>query len=951
MKNVAVLHDALRGETFGFVVKSAGSFEFHGVDASSSQWASWVNSTTVKSLHSIDMPPGVIVGAFKQMSDDEFQKITDGGTSVARVAIATRKNAQYIATIREKNASRVPGVFDTPINHFKNEQFLNVINYKGLAFRVDAKKSSLLREVKANNYAFDPETAKFSIHPSIDQKELVRERIESNTTSSFERRLGIKSLKFQEHDGSRTAIGNANSLETKALGGRIGGGGGVARRARRGAAGFARFDPKAWDGDGDGLVQEGTPYQRPAIPGVNDRASRGNVDVAAVQRTLSPAMRSRTQGGTTRGRQAIKPPPNAPTARTSPTKPIKGVREATRRTAADRATDRANTAALRARRERAVNESGMRSRVKDKTRGKAGIDRVSELDGTAWAAMSDEQKKTVQDNLQNRVKFLQDNFKDIWDAYLRNPKNVRMHPGINRDSDFTSDFMVSLQAEIQDAERDAKAAIRMDDPNREEKLAKIDKKFQGHYRMFDDLKTIRAMQARNNYEMLEHLHPASKAAALGRNQKNPGYSKVDGSFPSMNRTVESTYFGRSGKEKSYVTDTVLETGEKAKLKKRTSQKLGDLSRRLLDPNPQRAARRARRKARKAGTARQAGEAQEVRPGIARRIRRARRTISAKLRGQETAADILKRANKNKASSSHPLEIKDGKSVDDVKLKITDKWIAALAFVADEVDRVKKGEKGKNERSERVRDVALLNVWENMGHNALPTLVTEEQWNMLVAQGWTPMSRGVGDSTGFVDAYLEDEDRFIPGQGGRVHGVGEYWAPDGSSHAWGYGKAQMLAVVSPDARVIKERDLEKITNEGRQINQAIQAFNAGMPGDEAFNMDPKDYVDALMDQLKDSMPKDSALWNSQIGQIYSQLLEAYSKTGGDPDKKREVWTAMQYLKDMFRFDYKYFAPVLGYDVIQGSGVTLIHNRGAVVAVDRAYDIPTARETFQKAKAAA
>ena len=32
---------------------------------------------------------------------------------------------------------------------------------------------------------------------------------------------------------------------------------------------FDRFDPNAWDGDGDGLVQEGTPFERPAIPGVN----------------------------------------------------------------------------------------------------------------------------------------------------------------------------------------------------------------------------------------------------------------------------------------------------------------------------------------------------------------------------------------------------------------------------------------------------------------------------------------------------------------------------------------------------------------------------------------------------------------------------------------------------------------------------------------------------------
>lgn len=47
-------------------------------------------------------------------------------------------------------------------------------------------------------------------------------------------------------------------VEEKALGPSLG----------RGSA-FDRFDPNAWDGDGDGLVQEGTPFERPAIPGIN----------------------------------------------------------------------------------------------------------------------------------------------------------------------------------------------------------------------------------------------------------------------------------------------------------------------------------------------------------------------------------------------------------------------------------------------------------------------------------------------------------------------------------------------------------------------------------------------------------------------------------------------------------------------------------------------------------
>ena len=41
---------------------------------------------------------------------------------------------------------------------------------------------------------------------------------------------------------------------------------GLGRTLRRGAT---VFDANAWDGDNDGIVQEGTPFERPAIPGIN----------------------------------------------------------------------------------------------------------------------------------------------------------------------------------------------------------------------------------------------------------------------------------------------------------------------------------------------------------------------------------------------------------------------------------------------------------------------------------------------------------------------------------------------------------------------------------------------------------------------------------------------------------------------------------------------------------
>lgn len=76
----------------------------------------------------------------------------------------------------------------------------------------------------------------------------------------------------------------------------------LAGKLRRGGRGLsARFDPKAWDGDNDGIVQEGTPFERPAIPGVNDFSTRGRVDTQAATRAY------RQQGGGKRRGKPEKP--------------------------------------------------------------------------------------------------------------------------------------------------------------------------------------------------------------------------------------------------------------------------------------------------------------------------------------------------------------------------------------------------------------------------------------------------------------------------------------------------------------------------------------------------------------------------------------------------------------------------------------------------------------------
>ena len=59
----------------------------------------------------------------------------------------------------------------------------------------------------------------------------------------------------------------------------------------------AVFNPNAWDGDNDGLVQDSTPFERPAIPGVNDFFTRGVVDADKATEAWRSALEQRRAPG------------------------------------------------------------------------------------------------------------------------------------------------------------------------------------------------------------------------------------------------------------------------------------------------------------------------------------------------------------------------------------------------------------------------------------------------------------------------------------------------------------------------------------------------------------------------------------------------------------------------------------------------------------------------------
>lgn len=965
MKQVAVLFDALRNEQFAVAVKSDDQISYYGPDGQGREWADWANSNKSKSLNTASLPTGVVLGAFKNSTEEQIKSLInslgyEGGNTKSSLLVQS-PSFRFASSVKTANKSRVPAVVDTPLTHFTSSQYSQAINYKALTLRTNIKEASALFEVRVNGYAYNHEKGYFNAKPGSPEEKTLRQRFDTSLSRSLERRIGMKVLESLEGPLVRTKVGIAGNLETKsldqevkAIGQRIGGGSRSARRAGRLAS--QAFDPKAIDADGDGIVQDGSAFERPATPkvpgGVTTMMGTSIGDgfdpnppsntPKRPQRTRKPGERIRLNNpasalGAEFDEEAASKLPG--TRRVKPGKKLGNVGQRERMASAR--TERVS-GGMASRAEKA--------RKKSKSRAVPGKDKVAETDGLAWQSMTPEQKKAVKENLIQRHEDLQEgikkNFSGWWDGFVRENSNRKDSEGknYNQYSPISEEALGDFYTEINDIIGEELAKTPKDGASQEE-IDKFKKKQDTQVaslrRLLDDMTTLDTMSKNDDYSLLEHLHPASRQAAIGRvtaKGTKDNYKKVDTTgnpaLKILNSNESSSIFGKSGGRAK----------DKPLVGAKRDTKLAGLVRRLSEPNAERARKRQQRKNRASGAARRATEAKPVEKAKAR-IRRAKRAVQAKIRGDESPADVLKRSKKTIATTSHPLGITESSDRDPLKAKykVTDMFIQRMAAIANEVGTYDTGEK---KTSRKTDDKNLLNLWENMEFNALPTAVSEDVFERLIGAGWKPHNRGVGNEDGFSEAYISEPDRFIPGKGGRVHGVGEYWAPPGSSHAWGYGTAQVIGFINPDARVIEKSDLNKALSPGKDIRQKIAAYDSGLPGKSGEQMDPADYIENLFAKMFKDMPSDSAVWDSPMGQIYKQMFDSYKASSGNDKKRKEIWAALQHMNSMYDHgDWGYFAPLLGYDAVLDRGaVSLVHNRGAMVVLDRGTTVEEGKKIF-------
>ena len=463
MKQISTLFDALRNEKFAIAVQDDYGVKYYGYEGQGKEWAQWANSVESKSLEDSQVPSGIIQGPYKNVSDEEVKSliVSFGYGENSDSNFVKSKSYSHSVSIKFKTNSLVPEVMDTPIGHFLTSQYAPSVTYKCLSMRHFIKEGSFLHEARANNYAFNFNKSMYNAAPNSQQNKSLRQRTDLNVGRSSERRIGIKLKSFINNTSSeRTNVGIVGSMETKSIdnnleikgiGDTIGSGSRIARRAGRAAT--VNFDPKAWDGDGDGIVQEGTPFQRPAIPGVNDRATGGNVDVSAAMRAwikntplrsassspkppsgrrmttapgTPPARRVMTTApGTPPKRRAMTTAPGTPPKRTvmtntsapkppAPRKPGAQPRIEKPKVSSPRPPAQSRAVSKRVSEARAQRQvEGFASRSgKSGARLKPGKDKAKETDGAIFESLDDAQKQTVIENLKLRYQEIQDDVKE-----------------------------------------------------------------------------------------------------------------------------------------------------------------------------------------------------------------------------------------------------------------------------------------------------------------------------------------------------------------------------------------------------------------------------------------------------------------------------------------------------------------------------------------------------------
>ena len=267
MKYYAIATDTVRNEPFGIVVKDGRHSVCHGLHAAGHAWADLYNAGETKTPFE-GLPADIELSPYGPLGFD-----VDAALGQESVTIPTPQSPTLVDSVWEPNRSTGIGLKNVSLTQIPGQSRQLAIDYKAHAFLNDTTRSSLLLTVRLANGSMTPEYTGFQ-SKSMSRHEYSHLALGDASMRRAAKDVMQTKMRILLNRPRTYAFLNEipeEDIKVKGLGRTIGQGGRRARRIARGAArSAAGFDPNARDADLDMLIQEGTAWERPKLPGKPD---------------------------------------------------------------------------------------------------------------------------------------------------------------------------------------------------------------------------------------------------------------------------------------------------------------------------------------------------------------------------------------------------------------------------------------------------------------------------------------------------------------------------------------------------------------------------------------------------------------------------------------------------------------------------------------------------------
>ena len=250
MNKYTVIRDTITGDTFGYLLHNEKSSVAYGANALGREWANNFNSRGTKSLGG-DLPIGVEYGrtGYLDLDFDEVVNSIKSGDNpyLPEPPVFTPHGSEYYVG----DEHECPSIKSEPISNFDKHNRQLAIEYKARSFVAEQKRFSVLTKSRFSRASV------LNGGSGFKSKSLSLASFEKTADGpGLLRRVASELMAYKVFALDLKEGWEAYEVEEKKLGRTIG----------RGARAVEAFDPDAIDGDLDGLVQEGTPWERPATP-------------------------------------------------------------------------------------------------------------------------------------------------------------------------------------------------------------------------------------------------------------------------------------------------------------------------------------------------------------------------------------------------------------------------------------------------------------------------------------------------------------------------------------------------------------------------------------------------------------------------------------------------------------------------------------------------------------